>query len=151
MNREGQCRWPKPRVIPVPTEVDRTYTPHCTILHRCGADTGCCNSDSQMCVAKHKESVDLYFIVTTLGHDQETYEKHTFENHTECECVDRRVALRNSQVDLEPNPLLSCDCPSEYRGEIGPDGSCQCDCDAYNQMCRELKYGLQSFAINDRL
>lgn len=104
-----------------------------------------------MCVMKYQQTVDLYFIVSSVGSDLETYEKRSFENHTECECVDRQVGLQNSQMDLEPNPLLSCDCPAEYAGKIGEDGACQCDCDGYNHMCRDLKFGLQSFSIRDRL
>lgn len=105
-----------------------------------------------MCVMKHQETVELYFIVSRVGSDQETYEPRSFDNHTECECVDREVGLRNSQVDLAPNPLLSCDCPSLYMGKVGEDGTCQCDCDAFNTdtNCGELKRGEQSFAIKDR-
>lgn len=151
VNREAQCRWPRPKTIAVPTDdPSKTYTPHCTILHRCGADTGCCNLDNQMCVVKHQQRVELYFIVSTVGSDLETYEKRTFDNHTECECVDRQRGIQNSQMDLEPNPLLSCNCPAYYSSKIAEDGSCQCDCDHHNDNCRQLKFGLESFSITDR-
>lgn len=150
INQEGQCRLPKPKVITVPADPVKSYTPHCTILHRCGGDTGCCHYDNQLCVMKHQHSVDLFFIVTTLGSDQETYEKRTFENHTECHCVDREEGMQSSQTDLAPNPLLSCDCPAEYRGKVDVNGECKCDCDASNLICRDLKKGLQAFTIPDR-
>lgn len=136
----------------MPAEPHKTYTPHCTILHRCGQETGCCFLDHQTCVMKRQQTVELYFIVSTVGSDHETYERRSFENHTECECVDRVQDSWNRQLDqLPPNPLLNCDCPAEYVGRVGGDGACQCDCDAYNHMCRDLKFGLQSFSIKDRL
>lgn len=153
VNREAQCRWPKPKVVAVPSDPDKSYTPHCTILHRCGVDTGCCNYDNQMCVMKHQQTVDLYFIVSTVGSDLETYEKRSFENHTECHCVDREVGLQSSQTHQEPNPLLSCKCPTKYVGKVGEDGACQCDCDysSDDMACRRMKLGLESFAIQDRM
>lgn len=159
INREAQCRWPKPRVIEANSDQDRTFIPHCTILHRCGADTGCCNHDNQVCAVKRQETVHLYFIVSKVGSSSggETYESVAFSNHTECECVDLQEAQQksrnNSPTELDlPNPLSSCQCPGQYMGKIGADGSCQCDCSSgyNNHICRELKEGHQSFTIKDR-
>ena len=58
------CRWPKPKVIPVQNHSAKLYVPHCTILHRCGDDTGCCNTDSRTCIASKTQTVDLYFYVS---------------------------------------------------------------------------------------
>lgn len=63
---EGTCRWPKPKVIAVQSDPSKTYMPHCTILYRCGDDTGCCNSDARTCVARKTQPVDLYFYVSNF-------------------------------------------------------------------------------------
>lgn len=74
------CRRPRPRVIPVQSATTdssssavsslgpntKQYIPHCTILHRCGDDAGCCNSDTRTCVARSQQLVDLYFFVSTV-------------------------------------------------------------------------------------
>lgn len=152
MDLEGQCRWPKPKVIPVKAELGKTYTPHCTVLHRCGADTGCCIIDKQVCVAKRKQTVDLYFIVSATS-GSETYERRSFENHTECECVDRESIFISSPLDLEPNPLLSCTCPMNYTGRVDENGTCKCDCDDRSPSVAECliqKSGESSFSYYDR-
>jgi hypothetical protein len=67
VSREGQCRVPKPRLIQVKDvypHPSKTYIPHCTILHLCGDDTGCCKSDTLTCIARKTEQVDLYFYVS---------------------------------------------------------------------------------------
>lgn len=45
------------------TDASKVFIPHCTILYRCGNDTGCCNTDTQICVEKTFENIDLYFYV----------------------------------------------------------------------------------------
>jgi len=67
MGREGQCRVPKPRLIQVKDvypHPSKTYIPHCTILHLCGDDAGCCKSDTLTCTARKAEQVELYFYVS---------------------------------------------------------------------------------------
>ena len=67
MGREGQCRVPKPRLIQVKDvypHPSKTYIPHCTILHQCGDDAGCCKSDTLTCTARKAEQVELYFYVS---------------------------------------------------------------------------------------
>jgi hypothetical protein len=67
VGRESQCRVPKPRLVQVKDvypHPSKTYIPHCTILHQCGDDTGCCKSDTLTCTARRTESVDLYFYVS---------------------------------------------------------------------------------------
>lgn len=63
------CKQPRPKIIPVQTAGDsagKTYSPHCTILHRCGDDTGCCGDSRRTCSPKHQMNVDLYFFVSIL-------------------------------------------------------------------------------------
>lgn len=63
------CKRPRPVVVPVQNDPSGTkqYIPHCTILHRCGNTTGCCNSEKSTCVAKAQQTVDLYFFVSACG------------------------------------------------------------------------------------
>lgn len=63
---EALCHIPRPKIIPVTAEPSKSYIPHCTILHRCSDDTGCCHTDAQTCVAKKTNSVELYFYVSFL-------------------------------------------------------------------------------------
>lgn len=67
VNREGNCQWPRARVIPVRDvypSPSTTYVPHCAILHRCSDDTGCCRSEALTCVPKHSHRVELFFYVS---------------------------------------------------------------------------------------
>lgn len=67
VNSEGKCKRPSPKVIPVQNEhpdVTKTYIPHCTILHRCADDTGCCNRYGTRCLPKTTKPVHLYFYVS---------------------------------------------------------------------------------------
>lgn len=67
VNSEGRCKKPLPKVIPVQSEhpdVSKTYIPHCTILHRCAEDTGCCNNYGTRCAPKKLKLVHLYFYVS---------------------------------------------------------------------------------------
>lgn len=61
---EGECRRPKPKLIPIQIDPAKKYFPHCTILHRCSDDTGCCSTDQRTCTAHTEEEVDLYFYVS---------------------------------------------------------------------------------------
>ena len=64
--REASCRLPQPRIVRIQMDPAKTYMPHCTVLHRCADDTGCCLSEGQTCTAKRTKSVDLFFFVSTL-------------------------------------------------------------------------------------
>lgn len=46
----------------------KQYTPHCTILHRCGDDVGCC-LPTQTCAASKNSTVELYFFVSIVFND----------------------------------------------------------------------------------
>lgn len=64
---EARCDRPLPRVIQVQSvhpNPGKTYMPHCTVLHRCGEDTGCCPGGDKKCGPKDKEFVQLYFLVS---------------------------------------------------------------------------------------
>ena len=49
LQKDGKCKLPTKRIIPVYKLLNRNQfskkiLPHCTILHRCETETGCCNS-----------------------------------------------------------------------------------------------------------
>ncbi|KAI9586553.1 hypothetical protein GQX74_002400 [Glossina fuscipes] len=71
---EAICRLPQPRVERIRRDPWKIYTPHCTVLHRCADDTGCCPSERQTCAPKRTKTVDLYF-----------FERHPTTNIHKCE------------------------------------------------------------------
>lgn len=99
--REAACRHPQPRVQCLkelqPNDT-RKFLPHCTILHRCAPDTGCCASEEQHCQVKTMQAVQLPFLVVHLDASggPSRYEPITlvFDNHTECECRLRNEPIR---------------------------------------------------------
>lgn len=66
IDSEAACRWPKPKLIIVEDGPSKHYSPHCTILHRCGDDTGCCYTTARTCKARSEQIVDLYFHVSCI-------------------------------------------------------------------------------------
>lgn len=58
------CKIPQPKIVPIRNDPAKTYYPHCTILHQCGDDTGCCGTDDQTCIARKSHVVELYFYVS---------------------------------------------------------------------------------------
>lgn len=142
------CRKPRPKVVQVPLNGTKSYIPHCTILHRCGADTGCCKDDSEVCAMKESEAVDLYFIVSVPGR-MDRYEKLSFVNHTECHCINRPTSEEDPRP---PSNLKECKCPKEFAPMRGREASCDCDCSSEdNSECQVLKRGEGWFSIEDRL
>ncbi|XP_066158335.1 uncharacterized protein [Euwallacea fornicatus] len=96
----GQCKRPVPKVIPVHIEHPDptvTYIPHCTVLHRCAEDTGCCNYDTT-CQYKERVEVSLYFYVKPIGSDVPKVEKLNFYNHTECECKEKTLGNNKEEI-----------------------------------------------------
>ncbi|XP_058984678.1 probable serine/threonine-protein kinase DDB_G0280133 [Musca domestica] len=162
--KEGSCRIPQPRVERIRRDSWKIYTPHCTILHRCADDTGCCPTERQTCAPKRTKNVDLYFFVITLNETQGSIEKLTFVNHTECHCVDKakqRSALyeadeASSEIASNHIPylrratILNCNCPNLFEKILQEDGFCRCDCSSGNMGCDWLKRGMEHFSMNDR-
>lgn len=67
VSREGSCKTPRPRLVRVQDfypHPGKTYVPHCTILHQCSDDTGCCRHDVLTCSPKTTQRVELYFYVS---------------------------------------------------------------------------------------
>lgn len=46
-------------------DLTKSYTPTCTVLHRCAEDTGCCERNTK-CQYKSRERVHLYFYVSSF-------------------------------------------------------------------------------------
>ncbi|CAN7999681.1 hypothetical protein HPB47_020968 [Ixodes persulcatus] len=92
VQQQGRCKFPQPRTLCVPDiypNESKRYAPHCTILHRCAADTGCCSSTDEHCQPKSVQAVERAFLVLELdisGEQHTKVETLVFENHTECEC-----------------------------------------------------------------
>ncbi|KAL0267342.1 UNVERIFIED_CONTAM: hypothetical protein PYX00_009635 [Menopon gallinae] len=168
MDREGKCKTPKAKVIRVQEvypDPSITYMPSCTILHQCGADTGCCKNLKDVCKPKNKTKVELYFLTAYMGNIHKSkVEKLKFENHTECECRSRTEDLipgdspfagdyidgdftdrtgRNVRSD-------SCTCPSQYSPRHFRNGTCICDCFDKQTDCLTLKKGKTNFSFEDR-
>ncbi|XP_064481481.1 uncharacterized protein LOC135394596 [Ornithodoros turicata] len=91
----ARCRLPKTRVVYVKdyySDPSKEYLPSCTVLHRCGDDTGCCDSEQYKCVPRAIQEVTLYFYTIQLQNQngevgfRNSVSKLLFTNHTECEC-----------------------------------------------------------------
>ncbi|XP_018579401.1 uncharacterized protein LOC108917336 [Anoplophora glabripennis] len=167
VNQQGRCRSPSPKVIPVQKEhpdPTKTYTPHCTVLHRCGEDTGCCKYDN-ICQYKKRVLVQLYFYSTTLDSTRTKVEKLSFYNHTECECREKTNETSTEQPEDNSSVLsfksadtyssaevLQCKCPKHFKlTPVDQYNSCHCDCEEENVDCIQLKMGNEHFSMTDRI
>lgn len=89
--KDGRCKLPFKKLVYLsdlyPSE-KKKFVPHATILHFCGSETGCCNSESQVCAPKTQQNVTLVFWVIELTNfgQKKGVEKLIFRNDTECEC-----------------------------------------------------------------
>uniref|UniRef100_A0A1A9WUX0 Platelet-derived growth factor (PDGF) family profile domain-containing protein n=1 Tax=Glossina brevipalpis TaxID=37001 RepID=A0A1A9WUX0_9MUSC len=167
---EAICRLPQPRVERIRRDPWKIYTPHCTVLHRCADDTGCCPSERQTCAPKRTKAVDLYFFVISLNETQGSIERLTFVNHTECHCVEKSKqrapeyatdyhqlygsgleTISNNQFPyMRRATVLNCNCPNLFEKILQEDGYCRCDCSSGNTGCDWLKRGMEHFSMNDR-
>ncbi|XP_039498911.1 uncharacterized protein LOC120456255 isoform X1 [Drosophila santomea] len=152
--KEATCRVPQKRCQLVQQDPSKIYTPHCTILHRCSEDSGCCPSRSQICAAKSTHNVELHFFVKSSKH-RSVIEKRTFVNHTECHCIERstyneETAMAHYGQSVVRATILSCTCPKSFEKILQDDGQCRCDCSSGNYDCDWLKRGNEHFAMNDR-
>ncbi|XP_030384121.1 uncharacterized protein LOC115631501 [Scaptodrosophila lebanonensis] len=150
---EANCRVPQRRCESIQRDPSKIYSPHCTILHRCSEDSGCCHSRSQVCAPKRTNNVELYFFVKSNNQLRPVTEKLTFVNHTECHCVERSKYAADGGVSsavLQRATILSCTCPKPFEKILQDDGFCRCDCSSGNYGCDWLKRGSEHFSITDR-
>ncbi|ALC38594.1 Pvf3 [Drosophila busckii] len=152
VQREGQCRVPQRRCVSVENDPAKIYYPHCTILYRCSADSGCCFDRTQICAPKSVTKVQQVIHVKASHERRSSYETLSFDNHTECHCIDRiSLAKDVSATKMLQNVIaLNCKCPRLFEKILQDDGQCRCDCTSGNDSCERLKRGGEHFAINDR-
>lgn len=152
IKREGSCFTPKPKMILASNDPSKQYTPHCTILHRCGDDVGCC-LPTQTCAASKNSTVELYFFVKTVG-SRPSIERLSFINHTECACFSRndspqgRVSATPTSSPQTAAPI--CACPSLFQRVIDDENRCICDCSSSDTQCDQFKRGLEHFSMENR-
>lgn len=63
------CKTPHQKVVSIQSEhpsPGKRYVPHCTILHRCSEDTGCCMTHNTRCGPIKQTLIYLYFYVSTI-------------------------------------------------------------------------------------
>ncbi|XP_049288702.1 uncharacterized protein LOC125766589 isoform X1 [Anopheles funestus] len=170
---EGKCKVPRPKIIPASNDRTKIFTPHCTILHRCEADTGCC-APTQTCAPKSTSEVKLFFYVSNDTYvsnvgprQQSTVTTLTFTNHTECYCaqLDSVHGQRNSRPQVQ-NSLEhsaegsggssggsisnSCTCPHHFKPVIDNESQCYCDCLSSDRDCVRFKEGYENFSMETR-
>ncbi|KAL1400924.1 hypothetical protein quinque_012070 [Culex quinquefasciatus] len=128
------------------------YTPHCTILHRCGDDVGCC-PQAKTCAASKNSTVELYFFVKAVG-SRSTIERLSFINHTECACINRHESInrRTPSVSIVATPTKPpiCNCPTYFQRVVDNDNRCFCDCSSSDSQCDQFKRGLEHFSMDNR-
>lgn len=175
-----RCHYPLPRVLSVQKihpDPGKSYMPHCTVLHRCSADTGCCNTHSKTCAPMKQTVVYLYFYTTSFGQQTPKIEKLPFYNHTECACLEKpiepttmeatttepsRDGIRSYRSNLSvraadssllhsPETIRRCKCPTEYNSLLDFDNKCSCDCADNNKDCIHIKRGNENFSLKDRM
>ncbi|XP_055548559.1 uncharacterized protein LOC129732082 [Wyeomyia smithii] len=153
IRQEGSCSVPKPKIILASSDPTKQYTPHCTILHRCGDDVGCC-PPTQTCASSKNATIELYFFVQTVG-ARSSIERLSFINHTECACINRLESIAAAPVvssTVQPTVLTApnCTCPVLFQRVIDDDNRCHCDCSSSDTQCDQFKRGLEHFSMESR-
>ncbi|XP_039450164.1 uncharacterized protein LOC120429075 [Culex pipiens pallens] len=152
LRREGNCNVPKPKIVLASNDPTKQYTPHCTILHRCGDDVGCC-PQAKTCAASKNSTVELYFFVKAVG-SRSTIERLSFINHTECACINRHESInrRTPSVSIVATPTKPpiCNCPTYFQRVVDNDNRCFCDCSSSDSQCDQFKRGLEHFSMDNR-
>lgn len=166
----GKCRVPIPKVLPVHSEHPshgKTYIPHCTILHRCSEDSGCCQTQGTRCGPKSQTIVELYFYTHSRGGATDV-EKLSFYNHTECACIDvnELAASNNNAADivntvskksislksaLPAENLIRCKCPAQFMPNPRYTSYCSCACSTGDLDCERMQRGMEYLSLKDRV
>ncbi|CAL1263012.1 unnamed protein product [Larinioides sclopetarius] len=152
---DGKCRDPKPQVIRIKDyhpDPSKEYIPRCTILHRCGDFSGCCDTAAFHCVPRAFQEVSLPFYSTKIGKNGKIsggVEILLFENHTACECQpindlprlqEGHNNLQDGEEDL-PSKSKCRECPVPFTKRVYIDGRCGCDCFDRQKPCLRIKRG----------
>lgn len=162
IRNDARCRTPGTKVIrvkdyyPDPT---KEYLPRCTIIYRCGDDSGCCDNDAFQCVPRFVQEVALPFYTLHISKQGvkigNTIEKLLFINHTQCECqpVNDQPRLEEkvtSDAEIKVHHSNCRECPVPFYRREYPDGRCTCDCFDRQRPCLRIKRGRDSLAEIER-
>ncbi|KAH8419413.1 hypothetical protein KR222_011194, partial [Zaprionus bogoriensis] len=150
---KSRCQKPQERCIRIDSDPSKIYMPHCTILHRCAEDSGCCPDRTEICAPKTIRDVELKFIVKSPKNHHSTPETLTLANHTECHCVERSSYGMEGMTfggGVRQSTIFSCNCPRFFEKILQNDGQCRCDCSSSNYDCDFLKRGSEHFSMSDR-
>lgn len=100
MKREAKCELPKATVVYLNQDREqiKIYTPRATILHRCGQNTGCCERESDRCVAIEQRQVNLYFFVIKMEKELNELDEN-YENGLKAVRKARKFASFDSNDD----------------------------------------------------
>lgn len=114
VRRTAKCSIPQQRVVCVRDFLPKIlahkkYTPHCTVLHYCGSDVGCCPGEGQVCGPISIQPIELPFLVTEVtltGQRRQVVQLFKFENHTECGC---KLPTSPVSIIMNSNPSTQGD------------------------------------------
>ncbi|XP_022912766.2 uncharacterized protein [Onthophagus taurus] len=163
VTKAGECSTPVAKVIAIQKEYPspgKSYMPHCTILHRCSEDTGCCHDPTKQCGPKSQTVVHLYFYVQYQRNTK--IERLAFANHTACGCIDKNqlnaTKFSIDQLNTIDSPMnvikneytLRCKCPSEYVPHYHAS-QCKCVCVEGNVDCDRMRKGKEYISLTDRI
>ncbi|XP_023159671.2 uncharacterized protein LOC111591960 isoform X3 [Drosophila hydei] len=153
--KENSCHLPQKRCMSAGRDPSKIYMPHCTFVHRCSEDSGCCHSRTEICAPKRTHKVEKYFFVKALKDKRSKPEMLTFVNHTECHCIDRsnyyaEGIISSSGAVVQRATMLNCNCPGHFERILQNDGQCRCDCSSSNYDCDYRKRGSEHFSLEDR-
>ena len=100
LKREAKCESPKATVVYLHQDREqiKIYMPRATILHRCGQNTGCCERESDRCVAIEQRQVNLYFFVIKLEKELNELDEN-YENSLKAARKARKFASFESNDD----------------------------------------------------
>lgn len=161
---KARCKVPAARVIRVKDiypDPSKEYLPRCTVLHRCGDSSGCCDSDAFQCVPSAKQEVALHFYILSVGKHGISYktgnsiEQLLFVNHTACHCQPVNDLPRLQQDPDTHRPQVGIqlettnndhrskcrECPVPFTSRVYVDGRCGCDCFDRQRTCLRIKRG----------
>ncbi|EEC09624.1 conserved hypothetical protein, partial [Ixodes scapularis] len=124
------------------SDPSKEYLPRCTVLHRCGDDSGCCDNEQYECVPRTMQEVTLHFYNGEVGL-RNSVTKLLFTNHTECECQPINDIPRTA-----PRPPKFAASSRDPSNRLPPftrrsydDGRCSCDCFEKQKPCLKIKRG----------
>ncbi|KAL1433003.1 hypothetical protein MTO96_001986 [Rhipicephalus appendiculatus] len=149
----ARCRVPRTRVVHVKefySDPSKEYLPRCTILHRCGDDAGCCDSEQYQCVPRAVQEVTLHFYTIHLqnqnggevGLRNSVTKLALPQPHRVRVSADPDLAAGSGMHEELPSGPIKChNCPEPFSRRLYEDGRCSCDCFEKQKRCLKIKRG----------